>query len=81
MKKIRSERMKTSPIFVGGYTMNSQSNEKNMDMNRTNQGTPNIRWMLVGYDLVVYVVVSLWGRSGAVYILSDTQNSLCQSGI
>ena len=25
--------------------MNSQSNEKNMDMNRTNQGTPNIRWM------------------------------------
>lgn len=37
--------------------MNSQSNEKNMDMNRTNQGTPNIRWMLVGYDLVVYAVV------------------------
>lgn len=52
--------MKTSPIFVGGgYTMNSQSNEKNMDMNRTNQGTPNIRWMLVGYDLVVYVVVAI----------------------
>ena len=39
--------------------MNSQSNEKNMDMNRTNQGTPNIRWMLVGYDLVVYVVVAI----------------------
>ena len=52
--------MKTSPIFVGGgYTMNSQSNEKNMDMNRTKQGTPNIRWMLVGYDLVVYVVVAI----------------------
>ena len=39
--------------------MNSQSNEKNMDMNRTNQGTPNILWMLVGYDLVVYVVVAI----------------------
>lgn len=39
--------------------MNSQSNEKNMDMNRTNQGTPNIRWMLVGYDLVVYAVVAI----------------------
>ena len=60
MKKIKSERMKTSPIFVGGgYTMNSQSNEKNMDMNRTNQGTPNIRWMLVWYDLVVYAVVAI----------------------
>ena len=39
--------------------MNSQSNEKNMDMNRTNQSTPNIRWMLVGYDLVVYAVVAI----------------------
>lgn len=39
--------------------MNSQSNEKNMEMNRTNQGTPNIRWMLVGYDLVVYAVVAI----------------------
>ena len=43
----------------GGYTMNSQSNEKNMDMNRTNQSTPNIRWMLVGYDLAVYAVVAI----------------------
>ena len=43
----------------GGYTMNSQSNEKNMDINRTNQSTPNIRWMLVGYDLVVYAVVAI----------------------
>ena len=47
------------PGFRGGYTMNSQSNEKNMDMNRTNQSTPNIRWMLVGYDLVVYAVVAI----------------------
>ena len=39
--------------------MNSQANEKNMKMNRTNQGTPNIRWMLVGYDLVVYAVVAI----------------------
>ena len=39
--------------------MNSQSNEKNMDMNRTIQSTPNIRWMLVGYDLVVYAVVAI----------------------
>lgn len=39
--------------------MNSQSNEKNMDMNRTNQSTPNIRWMLVGYDLVVYAIVAI----------------------
>lgn len=30
-----------------------------MEMNRTNQGTPNIRWMLVGYDLVVYAVVAI----------------------
>lgn len=44
---------------AGGDTMNSQSNEKNMDMNRTNQSTPNIRWMLVGYDLVVYAVVAI----------------------
>lgn len=28
-------------------------------MNRTNQSTPNIRWMLVGYDLVVYSVVAI----------------------
>lgn len=46
-------------VCGGGYTMNSQSNEKNMDINRTNQSTPNIRWMLVGYDLVVYAVVAI----------------------
>ena len=28
-------------------------------MNRTNQSTPNIRWMLIGYDLVVYAVVAI----------------------
>ena len=33
--------------------------KKIWDMNRTNQGTPNIRWMLVGYDLVVYAVVAI----------------------
>ena len=46
--------------------MNSQSNEKNMDMNRTNQGTPNIRWMLVGYSLA---------------LLADTQGRELQSGL
>ena len=51
--------MNPPPNFRGGDTMNSQSNEKNMDMNRTNQSTPNIRWMLVGYDLVVYAVVAI----------------------
>ena len=58
-KKIKNERKKPPRFSWGGYTMNSQSNEKNMDMNRTNQSTPNIRWMLVGYDLVVYAVVAI----------------------
>ena len=31
-----------------------------MNVNRTKQSsTPNIRWMLVGYDLIVYAVVAV----------------------
>ena len=40
--------------------MNSKTNEKNMEINCTKQeSTPNIRWMLVGYDLIVYAIVAL----------------------
>ena len=40
--------------------MNNRSNENNMNVNRTKQNsTPNIRWMLVGYDLIVYAVVAV----------------------
>lgn len=47
-------------MCVGGYAMNSKTNEKNMEMNHTKQkSTPNIRWMLVGYDLIVYAIVAL----------------------
>lgn len=43
----------------GGYTMN-RTNEKNRELKRTQQNsTPNIRWMLVGYDLIVYAVVAI----------------------
>ena len=38
----------------------NRANENNMNMNRTKQNsTPNIRWMLVGYDLIVYVVAAV----------------------
>ena len=38
----------------------NRANENNMNMNRTKQNsTPNIRWMLVGYDLIVYAVVAV----------------------
>ena len=41
----------------GGYTMNN-TNETKMDMKQTKQNsTPNIRWTLVGYDLIVYALV------------------------
>ena len=40
--------------------MSSKTNENNMEMNRRKQNnTPNIRWMLVGYDLVVYAIVAV----------------------
>ncbi len=40
--------------------MNNRSNENNMNVNRTKQNsTPNIRWMLVRYDLIVYAVVAV----------------------
>ena len=43
----------------GGYTMNS-TNETKMDMKQAKQNnTPNIRWTLVGYDLIVYALVSV----------------------
>lgn len=56
--------------------MNSQSNEKNIEMNRTNQGTPNIRWMLVGYGLVVYAVVAI-----ILYVLNGGMDKLSPVGI
>ncbi len=38
----------------------NRANENNMNVNRTKQSsTPNIRWMLVGYDLIVYAVVAV----------------------
>ena len=38
----------------------NRANENNMNVNRTKQNsTPNIRWMLVGYDLIVYAVVAV----------------------
>ncbi|MFR7440927.1 MAG: hypothetical protein ACLUUG_06485 [Lachnospiraceae bacterium] len=40
--------------------MNNRSNENNMNVNRTKKNsTPNIRWMLVRYDLIVYAVVAV----------------------
>ena len=43
----------------GGYTMNS-TNETKMDMKQVKQNsTPNIRWTLVGYDLIVYALVAV----------------------
>ena len=38
----------------------NRANENNMNVNRTKQNsTPNIRWMLVGYDLIVYAIVAV----------------------
>lgn len=38
----------------------NRANENNMNVNRTKKNsTPNIRWMLVGYDLIVYVVAAV----------------------
>ena len=36
------------------------TNEKNKNLNYTQQkNSPNIRWMLVGYDLIVYAIVAV----------------------
>lgn len=38
----------------------NRASENNMNVNRTKQSsTPNIRWMLVVYDLIVYAVVAV----------------------
>ena len=38
--------------------MMNNTNETKMDMKQTKQNsTPNIRWTLVGYDLIVYALV------------------------
>ena len=38
----------------------NRTNEKNRELKRTQQNsTPNIRWMLVGYDLIVYAIVAV----------------------
>lgn len=35
-----------------------RANENSMNMDRTKQSsTSNIRWMLIGYDLIMYAVV------------------------
>ena len=40
--------------------MGSKLNEINMETYRKKQNnTPNIRWMLVGYDLVIYAIVAV----------------------
>ena len=49
----------TALDFRGGDTMNSTSETK-MDMKQAKQNnTPNIRWTLVGYDLIVYALVAV----------------------
>ncbi len=62
----------------------NRANENNMNMNRTKQNsTPNIRWMLVGYDLIVYAVVAVillvlyggigeWSVKGDIKIIWQT---------
>ena len=36
-----------------------RANENSMNMDRTKQSsTSNIRWMLIGYDLIMYAVVA-----------------------
>lgn len=38
----------------------NRASENNMNVNRTKQSsTPNIRWMLVVYDLIVYALVAV----------------------
>lgn len=57
--------------------MNSKTNEKNMEINCTKQeSTPNIRWMLVGYDLIVYAIVAL-----ILFVLYDGMDKLSPVGI
>ena len=62
----------------------NRANENNMNVNRIKQNsTPNIRWMLVGYDLIVYAVVAvillvLYGDSG---IIGTTKKNLDFTGV
>ena len=40
--------------------MMNRTNEKNRELKRTQQNSmPNIRWMLVGYDMIVYAIVAI----------------------
>lgn len=58
MKK-NYEGIKPTQFSWGEKTVN-RANENNMNVNRTKQNsTPNIRWMLVGYDLIVYALVAV----------------------
>lgn len=64
----------------------NRANENNMNVNRTKQSsTPNIRWMLVGYDLIVYAVVAviLLVLYGGMDKLSTTGilQQVCLSGL
>ena len=55
----------------------SKLNESNMNQNRTKQSsTPNIRWMLVGYDLTVYAVVAI-----VLLVLYGGMDKLSTTGI
>lgn len=37
----------------------NRANENNMNMSRTkHSSTSNVRWMLIGYDLIMYAVVA-----------------------
>lgn len=57
--------------------MSSRSNKKNMDMNHIKKNsTPNIRWMLVGYDLIVYAIVSI-----ILFVLCGGMDKLSSMGI
>ena len=40
--------------------MSNNTNERNINIKRKKkEDTPNIRWMLVVYDLIVYVIVAI----------------------
>lgn len=55
----------------------NKTNEKNMDMKHTKQdSTPNIRWTLVGCDLIVYALVA-----AILLVLYDGMDKLSTVGI
>ena len=59
MISINNYRKDKPPQFSWGGAMNT-TNKKNKNLNYTQQkNSPNIRWMLIGYDLIVYTIVAV----------------------